>query len=110
MRGLVMTLLNSLPSVLTILLLFLFSLLIFGTIGVQLYKGLFQTRCVLSTTINEEDFEAETYLENLDGDTLFCQTGPTASFECPVEYTCLVRGNPGVGLGNWDNIGVALLT
>ena len=52
-----MTLLNSLPSVLNIMLLFMFSLLIFGTIGVQLYKGIFQTRCVLDTTINEEDYD-----------------------------------------------------
>ena len=34
MRGLVLTLLNSLPSMLNILILFCFTLIIFGTIGV----------------------------------------------------------------------------
>ena len=29
---------------------------------------------------------------------------------CPDEYECLVRGNPGVGLQNWDNIAAAVLT
>ena len=51
MRALVMTLLNSLPSILNIMLLFGFTLVIFGTIGVQLFKGYFQGRCVLIETI-----------------------------------------------------------
>ena len=50
-----MTLLNSLPSMLNILLLFCFTLVIFGTIGVQLFKGIFQTRCVLVGTIQEDE-------------------------------------------------------
>ena len=49
-------------------------------------------------------------MTNRDGDILFCQTEGTITFECPPEYECLVRGNPGVGLGNWDNIGIAVLT
>ena len=95
---------------LNILLLFLFTLVIFGTIGVQLFKGMFQTRCVLNDSINEDDFDSEIYLTNRDGDTLFCQTEGTIAYECPEDYTCLVRGNPGVGLANWDNIGIAVLT
>ena len=72
MRGLVLTLLNSLPSMLNILLLFCFTLVIFGTIGVQLFKGLFRMRCVEIPTINEDDWSTESYLENRDGDLVFC--------------------------------------
>lgn len=71
MRTLVLTLLNSLPSVINILILFGFTLIIFGTIGVQLFKGFFQGRCVLIPTINEEDWSLETYLEYGD-DVQFC--------------------------------------
>ena len=110
MRALVLTLLNSLPSVLNIMLLFGFTLVIFGTIGVQLLKGLFQGRCVELLTVNEEDWTQETYLENTDGDTLYCQLKANPNFECPTGYTCLVRGNPDVGLQNWDNIFLAVLT
>ena len=61
---------------LNILLLFCFTLVIFGTIGVQLFKGIFQTRCVLVGTIQEDEefWDSEEYLTNLDGDILFCQT------------------------------------
>lgn len=91
MRGLVLTLLNSLPSMLNILLLFLFTLLIFGTIGVQLFKGMFQTRCVRIDTIdsmNEDGESMEVFLENLDGDESFClhEEASSASFICPDTY------------------------
>lgn len=110
MRGLVLTLLNSLPSMLNILLLFCFTLVIFGTIGVQLFKGLFRTRCVLIETINEDDWEKETYLINKDDEELYCQTTKNPSFSCPDTYECLIRDNPGVGLQNWDNIAMGVLT
>lgn len=110
MRGLVLTLLNSLPSMLNILLLFCFTLVIFGTIGVQLFKGLFRMRCVEIGTINEDDWSTEVYLLNRDGDLRFCQTTPNASFTCPETHECLVRENPGVGLQNWDNIAMGVLT
>ena len=110
MRGLVLTLLNSLPSMLNILLLFVFTLVIFGTIGVQLFKGIFIPRCVLSNTINEEDWSSEEYLTNRDGEEMFCQIGEAATVTCPDSYVCLERENPGVGFQNWDNIFYALLT
>ena len=95
---------------LNILLLFCFTLVIFGTIGVQLFKGLFRMRCVEIDTINEDDWSEEVYLENRDGDLLFCQTTKSASFTCPETHECLVRENPGVGLQNWDNIAMGVLT
>lgn len=110
MRGLVLTLLNSLPSMLNILLLFCFTLVIFGTIGVQLYKGMFRTRCVRIDTINWDDFSSEIYLVNRDDEELFCSVDPNTGFTCPDNYECLTRDNPGVGFQNWDNIAMAVLT
>ena len=53
MRGLVMTLLNSLPQMVNILILFLFTLVIFGTIGIQLFQGSFRGRCALIESVSE---------------------------------------------------------
>lgn len=111
MRALVLTLLNSLPSILNIMLLFAFTLIIFGTIGVQLFKGYFQGRCVLNSSIAiDDDYSNEIYLHNRDDEVMFCQIDKRPAFECPETYTCLVRGNPDVGLNNWDNIFVSVLT
>jgi len=55
-------------------------------------------------------YHLETYERNLDDDELFCQISKTPAYECKVEYVCLVRGNPDVGLANWDNIFVSILT
>lgn len=110
MRGLVLTLLNSLPSMLNILLLFCFTLVIFGTIGVQLFKGIFRYRCVLIETRNDEDPTYEVYLNDRDDELIFCQTTVNASFTCPDTHECVERENPGVGLQNWDNIAFGVLT
>ena len=67
-------------------------------------------RCVSIPTINEEDWSKEVYFVNRDDELLFCQTTPNASFVCPEEFECLTRDNPGVGLQNWDNIFMAVLT
>lgn len=105
MAGLVKTLLNSLPSMVNILILFLFSLMIFGTIGVQFFKGDFLNRCILTSTL---DTDNEVWLTNDDGAELYCGK----QFSCPtdLEYSCVTRGNPNFGLSNYDNIFYALLT
>ena len=95
---------------LNILLLFCFTLVIFGTIGVQLFKGIFRYRCVLIETRNDEDPIYEEYLTDRDGELVFCQTTKNASFTCPETHECVVRDNPGVGLQNWDNIAFGVLT
>jgi hypothetical protein len=69
MAGLVKTLLNSLPSMVNIMILFMFSLIIFGTIGVQFFKGVFTNRCVQFETL---DTDTEIWATNVDGDELFC--------------------------------------
>lgn len=57
-----------------------------------------------------ENWEMETYEVNEDGDELYCQISPTPAYSCSVNFECFVRGNPGVGLSNWDNIFVSILT
>ena len=73
MRGLVMTLLNSLPQMLNILVLFSFTLVIFGTIGIQLFQGNFRDRCALVESLSEgagfKDIEFEA---DRDGNEFFC--------------------------------------
>ena len=95
---------------LNILILFVFTLVIFGTIGMQLFKGVFRNRCVLNSSINPLSWESETYQTNRDGDEIFCKmyTDETKS-DCPSGYTCLERENPGVGIVHYDNIFAALL-
>lgn len=69
MAGLVKTLLNSLPSMVNIMILFMFSLTIFGTIGVQFFKGVFVNRCVMLETVGLEN---EIWAEDFEGNELFC--------------------------------------
>lgn len=110
MRGLVLTLLNSLPSMLNILILFVFTLVIFGTIGMQLFKGVFRNRCVLDASRNETDWSQETYQTNRDGDEIYCKKyNDETKSDCLAGYTCLERENPGVGIAHYDNIFAALL-
>lgn len=113
MGGLVKTLLSSLPTMLNILVLFLFNLIIFSTIGMQLFGGHFHNRCVLTSTISE-DWSQEEYLTNDVGDSLFCTITENEEVSnewmCPQEYQCLERSNPNGGLTNYDNIIWAMLT
>lgn len=130
MAGLVKTLLSSLPSMVNIMILFMFSLVIFGTIGVQFFKGIFLNRCVLLSSIPPPDLANKTsgidssfvlpmeiFAFDSEGNELFCQTDE----DCPLvtdqvfntfndSFACLERGNPNFGLSNYDNILNALLT
>lgn len=47
---------------------------------------------------------------NRDDDVLYCQISKTPAYVCKVGYECMVRGNPDVGLNNWDNIFLSVLT
>ena len=111
MRGLVMTLLNSLPQMLNILVLFSFTLVIFGTIGIQLFQGNFRGRCALVESLSEgagfKDIEFEA---DRDGNEYFCQLTKNPPYACPKGYRCVNVGNPEEGLNHFDNIIVALIT
>ena len=106
-----MTLLNSLPQMLNILVLFSFTLVIFGTIGIQLFQGSFRGRCALVESLSEgagfKDIEFET---DRDGSEYFCQLTKNPPYACPKGYKCVNVGNPEEGLNHFDNIIVALIT
>jgi hypothetical protein len=73
MRGLVMTLLNSLPQMFNILILFMFTLVIFGTVGIQLFQGSFIGRCVDPTSYSVESaWRGAEFLGNEDGTEWYC--------------------------------------
>ena len=108
-----MTLLNSLPQMLNILVLFSFTLIIFGTIGIQLFQGSFRGRCVLIDSISEANgFQEYEFLTNRDGNEMFCQTYKKPPYDCSEEpgYVCVDVGNPEDGLSHFDDIIVAIIT
>ena len=76
MRGLVMTLLNSLPQMFNILILFMFTLVIFGTVGIQLFQGSFIGRCIDPTSLSEvseaSGWRGAEFLGNVDGTEWYC--------------------------------------
>mmetsp|Transcript_16780 Transcript_16780/g.11927 ORF Transcript_16780/g.11927 Transcript_16780/m.11927 type:complete len:153 (+) Transcript_16780:485-943(+) len=102
MSGLVKTLINSLPSMVDILILFVFTLFIFGTIGVQLFRGRLINRCI--------DQISGDMLLNEYGEETFCLD---PSYPCPefenVTYDCVQINNPRFGFMNYDNIMYAIL-
>ena len=98
---------------LNILVLFTFTLVIFGTIGIQLFQGAFRGRCALIESVGEAaGWRGVEYLGNADGNEYFCQLGekPPDAARCPPDYACVDVGNPEEGLSHFDNIIVALIT
>ena len=106
-----MTLLNSLPQMLNILVLFSFTLVIFGTIGIQLFQGNFRGRCALVESLSEgAGFKDIEFQADRDGNEFFCQLTKNPPYTCPKGYRCVNVGNPEEGLNHFDNIIVALIT
>jgi len=90
MRKLVHALLNSLPTMLDVFILFSFFLLIFGTMATQLFGGTMQNRCV-------DKFKNK--LKTKWDDDIFC----SRDLPC-VEGNCVYWGNPDYGVTSFDNI------
>jgi hypothetical protein len=90
MRKLVHALLNSLPTMLDVFILFSFFLLIFGTMATQLFGGTMQNRCV-------DKFKKK--IKSRWDDDIFC----SKDLPC-VEGTCIYWGNPDYGVTSFDNI------
>ena len=107
MSSLVTSLINLLPAMGDILILFLFTVLMFATVAMQLFGGSLSQRCVRLDTINEEDFSQEVYLLNDKNNPGTC--GDESEFFCPEDYECLSRQNPQYGLFNADNLAYACL-
>ena len=60
MSGLVKTLIQLIPAMGNMLVLFGFTVLIFATIGMQLFGGSLSKRCILESTRNDLAFKSET--------------------------------------------------
>ena len=90
MRKLVHALLNSLPTMLDVFILFSFFLMMFGTMATQLFGGTMENRCV---------DETKTKIKDRFGDDIFC------SKDLPCEKgKCIYWGNPDYGVTSFDNI------
>lgn len=125
MASLVKTLLNSLPQMLNVLILFGVFVLVSTIVAVQLFQGNFRNRCALTNstlpynvTNNITTYDAlndvnitTTYYNltepklvlqmDVDGQEVFCND---LANMCQEGYSCIYRGNPGFGYSNWDNV------
>lgn len=97
MAGLVQTIFKSIPALGNIMLLFLFFVVVFGIIGMQLFGGNFRNKCV-NPLDTSDIFE-------LEGNSYFCHMNITEGWHsCPDGYSCTNVGNPESGLANYDNM------
>eukprot|EP00756_Hemistasia_phaeocysticola_P019247 Hpha_TRINITY_DN15647_c4_g2::TRINITY_DN15647_c4_g2_i1::g.101185::m.101185/K04838/SCN5A; voltage-gated sodium channel type V alpha len=105
-RVIIASLLHSLPKLADVLLLFFFFILIFGVIGVQLWKGGLDDRCLPT---NGTEFLDRTPIPEEDADRV-CGTSDQSGYRCPWGYTCTALRNKNMGRTSFDNILWALLT
>ena len=98
----------------------LFALVIFGTVGVNLFPGKLQHRCVVSGAYpsqtsgvyyNSSSYAAAGEAGSMGEFEYFCdQDGSSSSFSCPSNMQCdLEYANPHGGSTSFDNFGSALL-
>eukprot|EP01060_Flectonema_neradi_P029554 TRINITY_DN4105_c1_g2_i1.p1 TRINITY_DN4105_c1_g2~~TRINITY_DN4105_c1_g2_i1.p1 ORF type:complete len:1864 (+),score=261.13 TRINITY_DN4105_c1_g2_i1:89-5680(+) len=96
------SLVQSVPQLADVMLLYMSFLLIMGIMAVRLWRGQLATRCFdLSATPPLIEPQQRVCTSNLD--RLY-------SYKCPWGYTCIHYENPGHGKTSFDNIGVAFLT
>ena len=112
MSGLIQTIFKSMPAMGNIMLLFLFFILIFGVIGLQLFQGNFLNRCIstdesqtiLYPTIDPNN-TFDRYCDIINVDLLNKTTFvPRTELQCDYSYNCTQFSNPDFGLSNYDNI------
>ena len=97
----------------------LFALVIFGTVGVNLFSGTMQHRCVVSGAYPSQTsgvYYNSSYAAAGDAGSMgefeyFCdRDGWTTSFTCPSNMQCdMEYANPHYGSTSFDNFGSALL-
>jgi hypothetical protein len=92
-----------------ILILFIFTVLVFATVAMQLFGGALAYKCVRIDTINEEDFSSEIYLKDAHGYEGDAICGEESETICPDDYDCLKRENPQYGIFSADQLGYACL-
>lgn len=88
--------------------LFMFMLIVFGTIGTQLLSGHLEKRCIYTDEYGEkfisflQDEESEFICLNQD----FCDR---MAEEWEIETTCEYFGNPASGTYNYDNVMLSMM-
>lgn len=97
----------------------LFALIIFGTVGINLFPGKLQHRCVVSGAYPSQtsgvyynsSYAAAGEAGSMGKFEYFCdQDGPLASFTCPSNMHCdMEYANPNYGSTSFDDFGSALL-
>jgi hypothetical protein len=95
MRMLVSSLLQALPKMVDVMMLFIFFLLVFGIIGLQLFSGKLRQRCYISATGLLND----TY-------TNLCGLSDGIGLSCPSGHYCADSGSNSLfrGVISYDNI------
>jgi len=103
---------EALPSFADVLSVMFFMGIIFGIMGVQLFKCILKDRCVYSGPI--EDAQG-LYME--PEDTSWCgqdnygaNLNDDKGFLCPQDFRCIRGENPAYGYSNFDDVGMALFT
>ncbi|KAJ9447858.1 Voltage-dependent calcium channel type D subunit alpha-1 [Diplonema papillatum] len=104
-RLIVTSLLQSLPRLADVMLLFCAFILLFSVTGIQLFKGAMRSRCV------QHDASASPLAEN-DIDRVCAQpTNPfLEGYQCPWGWSCVIVENPNFGNVAFDSFPVAALT
>ena len=96
------SLVNSVPQLADVMLLYTSFLLIMGIMAVRLWRGQLSTRCFdMSKSPPEIEIQRRVCTSNFD--RLY-------SYKCPWGYECVHFQNPGNGKTSFDNIGMAFLT
>ena len=121
MSSLVSTILNSLPIMFDIMVLFIFMLIMFGTITTQLLGGKLENRCFAQNALGEYDYRI-----GADEEEIFCypdkKTGEHGCAEkilnldglkdaaaAAATARCDFVGNPSGGTFSFDNILLSIL-
>ena len=88
-----------------VFLLFSFFLMIFGTVGTQLFGGSMLNRCVIESRSNNGTV-SYTKVKDIYGDDIFCSDQFSG---CDQGQACIYWGNPVFGTLSFDNILVSVL-
>lgn len=121
LKAMVNTLLKSIRMLSDVLILTTFFLCVFALIGLQLFVGIMQWKCVLNPPAGWpqdlkqfEDYitnDSHHYIFPGDGFAVMCGNSSNA-YQCPTNYTCLPNTgpNPISKYISYDNFGWSLLT
>eukprot|EP00755_Sulcionema_specki_P039239 Sspe_Gene.24208::Locus_9544_Transcript_1_1_Confidence_1.000_Length_4909::g.24208::m.24208/K04851/CACNA1D; voltage-dependent calcium channel L type alpha-1D len=102
LKNIVNALFLSIKGLMHVLMLVTFFFFVFGILGVQLFMGLYQQRCVDPTTGELP--------ERTSGEGQFCASSSVLGRRtCPEELECRDYRNPDYGYVSFDNIGWAFL-